>query len=47
LINYITPVEKVLGLQAQLFKNGTPVVPQLSYSPDLPLVDFPVPKTAD
>jgi hypothetical protein len=47
LINYITSVQKVLGLHAQFFKNETPVVPQLPYSPDLSPVDFPVPKTGD
>jgi len=39
--------QKVLGLHAQLFKNETPGVPQLPYSPDLSPADFPFPKTED
>jgi hypothetical protein len=47
LIYYITSVQKVLGLHAHLFKNESPVVPQLTYSPDLSPSGFPVPETGD
>jgi hypothetical protein len=47
LINYITSAQKLPGLHAQLFKNETPVVPQLPYSPDLLPAYFPAPKIGD
>jgi hypothetical protein len=47
MINYMMSVQKVLGLHAQLVKNETPVVPQLPFSPDLSLADFPLPKTGN
>jgi len=47
LINYITSVQKVLALHAQIFKNETPGDPQLPYSPDLSPAYFPALKTED
>jgi hypothetical protein len=47
LINYKTSVQEVLGLQAHIMKNETPVVPQLPNSPDLSPADFPVPETGN